>query len=135
MVTGAMSCTQRQPLLFLIPLLRPSQQPAICATSASDMGHTWHFSVFAPVSPIRHQIRRSRWLLLLGGWSGRSRGESALTTHGVEALLFGRSSYIFWVRAATDKFLAQMASRRQIQGGAKLMGVPIQPTIRRPPRG
>jgi hypothetical protein len=58
---------------------------------------------------------------MLAGWSRRGRGESALTSHGVEALLFERGSYIVRVRAATGEFLAQTASARQIQGGAKLM--------------
>ena len=72
---------------------------------------------------------------MLAGWSRRGRGESALTTHGVEALLFERGSYIVRVRAATGEFLAQTASARQIQGGVKLMCTPIRPTARRPPRG
>jgi hypothetical protein len=54
--------------------------------------------------------------------SGRSKGEAALPAHAVEALLFGRGSYIVWLRAAIDRFLAQTASGRQMQGGAKLVG-------------
>ena len=54
--------------------------------------------------------------------SGRSKGEGCLPAHAVEALLFGRGSYIVWLRAAIDKFLARTPSRRQMQGGAKLMG-------------
>jgi hypothetical protein len=109
-----------------------SQPSAPCP--ASDTGHTWHFSVFAPVSPIRDQFRRSGWLLLRAVWSGRTRGDPGLMSHDLEALLFRRGSYIVWVWAATDKFLAQTASRRQMQGRAKLMGMPIKPTVRRPPQ-
>ncbi len=126
-----MLCAHRQVtfcsshFLFLMPLLRPKQQPAICAAPASDMGHTWHFSAFAPVSAIKRQMRRSGRLACSQPGQGAARGSkgrSSLPAHGVEALLFGRGSYIVWLRAATDKFLAQTASRPQMQGGAKLMG-------------
>jgi hypothetical protein len=129
-----MLCTHRQVTFIAVATIAPQPTAIHLHQSDPDLGHTSYFSAFTQVSAIRRQIWRSGRLLCSKAGSGRSRGEPAPTAHGVDALLFGRGSYIVRVRAATGEFLAQSAPPRQIPGGAKLMGTPIRLTTRRPPR-
>src|SRR6202171_5007986 len=60
-VTGAMLCTHRQVAPIAVAIIAPQLADSYLRQSDPDVGHTWHFSAFVPVSAIRCQIQRSWW--------------------------------------------------------------------------
>src|SRR6202171_6614228 len=60
-VTGAMLCTHRQVDPIAVAIIASQLTDSYLRQSDPDVGHTWHFSAFVPVSAIRCQIQRSGW--------------------------------------------------------------------------